>query len=295
MDGRSIAVMSAVLAAIAMAPSPAAAIAIIKEMRAKGPFTETALALIVALDILAIVVFAIVASAGQSMLTGSPLELGLLAGLSLQILLSAVLGAGLGLLLGFWLKRVKGYHLVSFFILAVLVSELSGHLSEWLEDSYQLRYHLEPMLICIAAGFVVRNFSAQGERFMQVIDQGGLMVYTVFFALAGASLDLDLLRSGWGLALVLLVLRAVAGQAGSWTGLRLAGAPSRFRRLMGLTLVTQAAVSLGLAMAVRQRFPDWGPAVATLAVASVSLSLLVGPVLFRLAMLKAGEGNEGRN
>ena len=294
LDLRSLLVMAAVLGAIATARSPASAIAIIKETRAHGIFTEIVLGVTVAMDILAIVLFALVVSVGQAVLTNTGMDPGFIIGLSLEIFSSLALGTALGFLLAAWLKRVDGYHLITIFVFAVLVTEASHFLSDQLESWYQVKFHLEPMLICIATGFVVRNFSSQGARFMRVIEDGGLMVYTLFFALAGAALDLDILRSTWALALVLVLIRGVAIQVGAWTGMRLAKAPDQYRKIFGLTFITQAGVSLGLAKAVEIRFPDWGPAVATLAVATISINQIIGPVLFKHALWLARETGDRR-
>jgi len=294
MDLRNLIVMAAVLGALATARSPASAIAIIKEIRARGRFTEIVLGVTVAMDILSIMLFALIVSTGQAMLSSSGLELGFLLGLGLEIVVSLALGVALGFLLAAWLRRVEGYHLVTIFTFAVLVTEASHYLSQRLESGFDLRFHLEPMLICIATGFVVRNFSEQGERFLAVLEEGGLMVYTLFFALAGAALDLDVLRKTWVLAVVLVIIRALAVQAGAWAGLRVSSAPVQFRRIFGMPFITQAGVSLGLAMTIESRFPAWGAAAATLAVASISMNQIIGPVLFKQALQLSGETADQR-
>ncbi|MCB9516161.1 MAG: cation:proton antiporter [Candidatus Krumholzibacteriia bacterium] len=284
-------VMAALLGAIATARSPASAIAIIKETKSQGPFTEAALGLTVAMDILSIVLFAVVLSVGGALLSGGPLDLATLGGLLLELGSSLALGALLGAALAAWLRRVSSHHLITLFLVAIVVSEASHALAHWLDVSVGASFHLEPMLICIAMGFVVRNFSAhgQGDAFLEAIERGGLTVYALFFALAGAALDLGSLRSTWMLAVLLVAIRFASIQGSSWLGARLAGAPATTRRNLGLTFVTQAGVSLGLARALAARFPDWGPAVATLAVASISLNQLLGPVLFKRALDNVGE------
>jgi len=287
--GRELIVMAMVLGAIATARSPASAIAIIKETRAGGPFTEVALGLTVAMDILAIVLFALVISAGEALLSGGALNAGYLGALLVEIGLSLGLGVGLGLALAAWLRRSRSHHLITIFVLALAVTELSYFLNRWLEHRYHLDFHLEPMLICIATGFVVRNFSEQGLRFLGIIERGGLMVYTLFFALAGAALDLTILRHTWLVALLLVLIRFISIQLGAWLGATIARAEPVYRRYLGITFVTQAGVSLGLAKAVEARFPGWGASVATLAIASISINQLVGPIFFKHALSKAGE------
>lgn len=289
LQGTQLFVVAGILGAIATARSPASAIAIIKELRAHGPFTDAVLGLTVAMDILSIVLFATVVSVGQAMLSGTGLDTSYILGLLIEILSSLALGAALGAALAAWLRRVRSHQLITVFLVAIVVSEASKALSHWLEHSFDMSFHLEPMLVCIALGFVVRNFSSQGGHFLHVIERGGLLVFTLFFALAGASLDLVILKDTWLLAVLIVLLRFAGIQSSSWLGARLAGAGPLYRRRLGLTFITQAGVSLGLAKAVAIRFPDWGPAVATLAIASISINQLVGPVFFKSAFGAAGE------
>lgn len=289
LSGRELWVMAAVLGAIATARSPASAIAIIKELKARGPFTEVALGLTVAMDILAIVVFALVVSAGDAFLAGTGLDSRYIFGLLTEIGSSLALGTALGFALAAWLKRVDSHHLITVFLVAIVVSEAAHALHHGLDHYFGLSFHLEPMLICIAMGFVVRNFSSQGDRFLHVIEKGGLLIFTLFFALAGASLDLVVLRQTWMIAVLLVAIRFGCIQVGASLGARAAGAPRVYRKYLGFTFITQAGVSLGLAKAVEARFPGWGAAVATLAVASISINQLIGPVFFKTALTAAGE------
>ncbi len=295
LGGRELIVMAAVLGAIATARSPASAIAIIKELGAHGPFTEVALGLTVAMDILAIVLFALVVSAGEAFLAGTGLDVHYASGLLTEIGGSLLLGTLLGFTLAAWLRKVTSHHLITVFLVAIVVSEASHALSRGLDHYFGLSFHLEPMLICIAMGFVVRNFSSQGDRFLHVIERGGLLIFTLFFALAGASLDLVVLRDTWMIAVLLVMIRFGTIQVGAWIGTRAAGAPPIYRKYLGLTFITQAGVSLGLAKVVEARFPGWGPAVATLAIASISINQLIGPIFFKAALGGAGESRASKN
>ena len=281
--------VAALLGAIATARSPASAIAIVKELRARGPFTEAVLGLTVAMDILSILLFALVMSLGSAALTGGRLDLAYLGGLLLELGGSLAVGSLLGFALSAWLRRLRSHHLLTLFLVAIVVSETSHALTLWLDARFNASFHLEPMLICIAMGFVVRNFSRQGNVFLHAIERGGLTIFALFFAMAGAALDLGTLRSTWLIAVALVLIRFGAIQFSSRLAARLAGADSRTRRNLGLSFITQAGVSLGLARALALRFPDWGPAVATVAVACISLNQLIGPVLFKTALEATGE------
>ena len=88
---------------------------------------------------------------------------------------------------------------------------------------------------------------------------------------------------------MLVAVRFVLIWLGAYLGTSLSGDPPLFRRMAGLSFVTQAGVSLGLAGIVTSRFPDWGPALATTIVAVISLNQLIGPIAFKFALNAVGE------
>jgi Kef-type K+ transport system membrane component KefB len=151
------------------------------------------------------------------------------------------------------------------------------------------------MLICLTAGFWVQNFTeGGGKELMEKIDRSSLPVYVIFFALTGAALDISALRDTWMLALVLVAARGLLIWVGGYLGARASGDPPSFRRMSGLSFITQAGVSLGLAGIVMRRFPDWGPALATTIVAVIAVNQVIGPVGLKVALKAVGEARESR-
>ena len=172
---------------------------------------------------------------------------------------------------------------------AMLVTELSRGLARYMHESHDQALHLEPLLICVAAGFTVRNYSPAGERFAASLDIVHLPVFVLFFALAGAGLDLQALRLTWAAAAVLVLVRLVAIFAGAYLGGRCAGSPATANRVAGLAYLTQAGVSLGLAAEVVRRFPEWGETFATVVVAVITVNQVIGPIAMRAVLVRVGE------
>ena len=111
----------------------------------------------------------------------------------------------------------------------------------------------------------------------------------LFFVLAGASLDLSVLGRA-GLALVVYVVMRVVGMAlGCWCGARAVGADPAVQRWMGMALLPQAGVALGMALVAARRFPEVGNSLLALVIATTAFFELVGPVLARYALSRAGE------
>jgi Kef-type K+ transport system membrane component KefB len=151
--------------------------------------------------------------------------------------------------------------------------------------------HFDTLLAFMVAGFVVQNLSKQGEKFIAAIEQTGSIVYVIFFATAGAHLDLDLLRQLWPIAVALagsrLLVTLVTGRVAS----RLAKDPPMVRRWAWAGLVSQAGLALGVAAVIERSFPILGSGFRALSIAVVALNEMVGPVLFKLALDRAGESS----
>jgi len=141
----------------------------------------------------------------------------------------------------------------------------------------------------MVAGFIVRNMSRQGAKFVQYIEQTGTVVYVVFFAIAGADLDVPLLRSLWPAALLLAGTRALVTWGGSYASARIVDDPVALRRWGWSGLVSQAGLTLGLSLSVAREFPAIGTPFRALVIATVAINELVGPVLFKIGLDRTGE------
>jgi Kef-type K+ transport system membrane component KefB len=147
----------------------------------------------------------------------------------------------------------------------------------------------DSLLTFMVAGFIVRNMSKQGHKFTKYIEKTGTVVYVVFFATAGADLNVPLLRQLWPVALMLAGSRAFVTWIGSPIAGRLANDPSVLRRWGWSGLVSQAGLALGLSGIIAREFPLFGTGFRALAIATVAINEMVGPVLFKLALDRTGE------
>jgi Kef-type K+ transport system membrane component KefB len=143
----------------------------------------------------------------------------------------------------------------------------------------------------MVAGFVVQNFSKQGEHFLRSIHQMGGIVYVVFFATAGAHLDLPLLQRLWPAAVTLAVTRAIMTWVAARLANRLAEDPPELRRWGYSGLISQAGLALGLAALVSRKFPTFGGSFGALAIATIALNEMFGPILFKFALDRSGESS----
>jgi Kef-type K+ transport system membrane component KefB len=271
--------MALVLTVVVISFSPTVTISVVAENRARGPFTELVLALVIFADLVLIVSFTLAMQfTGWALGARGEEAAGLAAHLLWDVAGSFAFGAAVGGLLALYLRWIGREVTLVLLATCAIVAALGQRLS------------LEPLLAALAAGLVVENVaSVQGDALKDAVERGALPVLVVFFAAAGASLHLDALRDLGLIAIALALVRVGAIRAGVAAGGRLGGDRSPHAPLAWMGLVSQAGVTLGLAIVVATRYPTWGATLQTLVVALITLHEVVGPVLFRAALARAGE------
>jgi len=285
--------VSIMAGAIMVARSPSSAIAIVNELRAKGPFTQTVLGVTMVTDVAVIFLFAFTSSVADAILTDFGFNLNFIILLLAELLISLTLGYLLGkilqLILGICMKRL--YKIGLILLLGYGVFILSAVIRDTSHQYFPFELFLEPLLICMIGSFMVTNYSKYRDEFSRNLREAGPPIYVAFFTLTGASLALDVLVSIWPIALGLFAVRLVAIFIGSFSGGVLAGDPMKHNRLSWATYVTQAGIGLGLAKEVSVEFSEWGTAFATMIISVIVLSQIVGPPFFKWAIQRVGEAH----
>jgi Kef-type K+ transport system membrane component KefB len=210
---------------------------------------------------------------------GVALSLDVLSHLGHEIMGSISLGTSLGLLMVAYLRFVNRQILVVLVALGFGFTEIINYL------------RLDPLLTFLVAGFLIQNLSRQGEKLLHAIEDMGSIVYVVFFATAGAALDLPLLYKLWSVALILFFGRMILTVGANVVACRMAHDPPVLKRWGWTGLIAQAGVVLGLAVTIEREFPKFGPPFRALAIATVALNQLIGPVLFKFALDRSGESS----
>jgi Kef-type K+ transport system membrane component KefB len=270
-------VIAMVFGAIAVANSPTVTIAVIAENRAEGPLTRTVLGVTIVKDVCVIILFAIALTVAKDALgDGNDGALGVT--LARELGGSIIVGIGFGIGISLFLRFINRDTPV--FILATCFAI-------WQVASI---FHLETLLIALSAGFWVENFSqAKGDDLIKGIERLSLPVYALFFAAAGAKVNVDALRTLWVFAILLASVRAACIWAGTALGARLARTEPVVRRYAWFGFISQAGVTLALASIVGRTFPTWGAEIQALIIAMIAIHEFVGPIGFQFALRRAGE------
>ncbi len=285
-------VIAALTAAIFVARSPASAIAVIKELKAKGPFTQTVMGVTVVKDFLVIVLFSICLSVAQSVLNGDEFNVVSIIFLIGELILSFLLGFYvLGNLLKIPLSlKTKGWIKVFLILMLGYGAYYFSHLLY--EQSIQVAghtLHLEPLLICILGSFYITNYSNYRTEFIKRLHDVQNIIYVAFFTMTGAMFDISVIGNVIGVAGILFAIRISTMIIGSYIGGVLARDPLLHLNLGWMPYITQAGVALGLMTVVSTNFPEWGHEFATTIIALVIINQLIGPPMFKWSIFKIGE------
>lgn len=286
--------VSLLAGAILVARSPSSAIAIVNELRAKGPFTQTVLGVTVIMDVAVILLFSANSSVADALLSGLAFNFSVLILLVFEILVSIFMGYALSKVLLFILLFQNSQWIKTIMILisGYLVFILSAGIRKISHEQLPVEILLEPLLICMTAGFFMSNLSQFRKEFLDILYKIGPVIYIAFFTLTGASLALDVLKETWAVTAVLFLVRVLAIFIGTFIGGTVAGNPVKSNMTSWMAYITQAGVGLGLAREVVVEFPTFGTPFFTMIVSIIVLNQLIGPPLFKLAIKLIGEDHQ---
>ena len=275
------------LGAIAAATAPAATLMVVKQYKAQGPMTKLLLMVVAIDDAVGLVLFSLSFGMATAMETGAISITGVLVEPLVQLVLSILLGVlggvGLNVLEKYFHSRSKRMSLaVAFVMMTVGVSMLT-----WKVGGVKCGFSL--LLVCMVEGTVFCNINETSQELMDRVDRWTGPLNMLFFVLSGAELDLSVLSNPMVLfiGLVFIVFRSLGKISGAYLSCRMEKTSPIIQKYLGITLLPQAGVALGMALTARN-LAD-GEVVGNVVLFAVLLYELFGPTLTKWALLKAGE------
>ncbi len=278
------------LGAIAAATAPAATLMVVRQYKAKGPVTDVLLPVVALDDAVGLVIFAVSFGIAQSMKNGTTHIAALIIEPLMEVILSVVFGGLVGMGLT-WLERFFHSHrnrnalIVGSVVLTVAVSQLKIPIGPF-------TFGFSSLLVCMMLGTVFCNFCPLSEDLMLQADRWSGPAITLFFVLSGAALDFSVFAdlSVVLVGVVYILFRSLGKICGAHWSSILAKSPETVRKYLGITLLPQAGVALGMcSTAYRVLGGAEGTLIRNIVLFSVLIYELVGPSLTKWALTKAGD------
>ena len=279
-----------ILGAIATATAPAATIMVINQYKAKGPLTSILLPIVALDDAVGLIVFAVSTGIAKALNSGSISLVSVLINPLVEIVCSLGMGAAVGWAFSevekFFHSRSKRLSLaVAFVFVCTGLSKLEFSLGGGVEIGFS------SLLVCMMCGTIFCNMCDFSEEIMYRTDRWTAPVFVLFFVLSGAELDLRVFSNlaVVGIGVVYIIARSAGKILGAHFSARATHCQDTICKYLGITLLPQAGVALGMSVTVAAQFGTEGAIIRNIVLFSVLVYELVGPVMTKIALTAAGE------
>ena len=277
------------LGAIATATAPAATLMVVRQYKAKGKLTDLLLPIVALDDAVGLIVFSV------SFGVAKALNLGMfdLTSILLEPVLEIIASLLLGLIMGIIFSAVEKYFKsnskrlslsITFVILTVALSMMEFRIGT-------VKVGFSSLLVCMMLGTVFCNVCDFSEEIMGKTDRWTAPLFILFFVLSGAELELNVLGDAAivGIGLAYIITRSLGKYLGAFISAKAVHCEPLIQHYLGITLLPQAGVALGMSVTVAQTLGAEGQMVRNIVLFGVLIYELVGPTLTRIALTKSGD------
>ena len=268
------------LGAIATATAPATTLMVVRQYKAKGELTNTLLPVVAMDDAVGLIVFAVSSAIADTLASGvQPSVYTMAVAPLIEIALSLLSGGLLGFLISlsmrfFHSRANKMCICIAGVVLGVAIAQQFG---------------LSDLLVCMSVGAVFANLRNDALEVMDVCDGWTPPLFMLFFVISGAELDVGALPTVGLLGVLYIVVRSFGKYFGAYLGSVVVKASPNIRKYLGITLLPQAGVAIGMAQRVLTQLPQFGARIQAVVLSATLIYELVGPVATKIALTKAGE------
>lgn len=275
------------LGAIAAATAPAATLMVVRQYKADGPLTKLLLLVVAIDDAVGLVLFSASFGIAKAMEQGSASVANIVLEPVIEIVLSLVLGAVMGILLNwverFFHSRSKRLSISVAFVLLTVGLSMVKFEAGGIHCGFSL------LLVCMMTGTVFCNICDFSEELMERVENWSVPLNILFFVISGAELDLNILKNPLILMIgvIYIIFRSLGKCSGAYISCAMTRCSEKITKHLGITLLPQAGVALGMALTAGGLMG--GDLVRNVVLFAVLVYELVGPVMTKNALIKAGE------
>lgn len=277
------------LGAIATATAPAATLMVVRQYKAKGKLTDLLLPIVALDDAVGLIVFAVSFGVAKALKFGHFDMTSILVEPVLEILLSLLLGFVMGSIFSaaekYFKSNSKRLSLsITFVIFTVALSMIEFEVGG-------VHIGFSSLLVCMMLGTVFCNICDFSEEIMGKTDRWTAPLFILFFVLSGAELELGIFAnlSAVGIGAAYILSRSIGKWAGASLSAKMVNCEPMIQKYLGITLLPQAGVALGMSVTVAQTLGAEGEMVRNIVLFGVLIYELVGPTLTRIALTRAGD------
>ena len=277
------------LGAIAAATAPAATLMVVRQFKAKGAVTDLLLPIVALDDAAGLVIFAISIGAAQALIGGSISIISIIINPFLEIIFSLALGALMGAILTeieklFFSNTNRLSMTIAFILMTIALSDLKCTFGE-------VKIGFSSLLVCMMLGTTFCNFSEYSHDIMARSEKWSAPLYAVFFVLSGARLELSVLKYSpvIVIGIVYIITRCIGKYTGALWSSSIMNCSQNVKKYLGITLFPQAGVALGMVVNSQVLGAEIGNLIRNIILFSVLIYELIGPMLTRISLTKAGE------
>ena len=271
------------LGSIAAATAPAATLMVVRQYKAKGPLTEMLLPVVALDDAIGLVVFSVCLSIAHVMTDGSGFSavstfLVPLREICFSFLVGAAIGAALAL-------SLKVFHSSANRVCLVVCAVFLG-------TALAGMYDLSSLLVCMSIGGAMANMAHDYAKLLEINDSWTPPLFLLFFVISGAQLDIKVLPSVGLLGVIYILSRAAGKYLGAFCGAAAMKAGRNMRNYLGIMLLPQAGVAIGMSQLVIAALPQYGEQIRAVVLCATIVYELLGPLATKFALIKTGEINK---
>ena len=272
--------MALCLGAIAAATAPAATLLVVRQYRAKGELTSTLLPVVAMDDAIGLMAYAISVSIAKMIQNGEAFNLmNTLVAPLLEIVLSLGVGAIIGVIVA---VSNRFFHSRANRLMICIAAVMLG-------VGIAQQFGLSHLLLCMSIGAVYVNLRDDAIQTLEQSESWTPPLFMLFFVISGADLNVAVLPSLGLLGVVYIVTRVVGKYVGAYVGCTISKTSPKIRKYLGLSLIPQAGVAIGIAQLVVKELPEYGASIQAVILCATLIYELIGPVVTKYSLIKAGE------
>jgi len=272
--------LSITLGAIATATAPAATLMVVKQYKAKGELTNTLLPVVAMDDAVGLIVFSVSIAIAGALSSG---ERASVYGMVLKPLIEIALSLAIGLVIGLIAALVMRFFNSRANKLCICIAAVI------LGTSISKSFGLSDLLLCMMIGATLVNVRNDALDLLDNTDRWTPPLFMLFFVISGAELDLKVLPTVGLVGVIYIVVRSLGKYFGAYIGSAVVKASPNIRKYLGITLLPQAGVAIGMAQIVLTALPEYGARIQAVVLCATLIYELLGPLATKIALTMAGE------